>query len=883
MALVLGPLSLLGPPAQAATGAGTWSLDEAPAQLGFDEVDTISCPDPTYCVALDSNQYQDDSLIWSSGTWTTAPLVEPGGALQLNSVSCSSESFCMAVGQRSLGSQIGSGVVGVIEKWDGSTWSMVPNPQSSGANVWFSSVSCPSASRCFAAGQDDTDGGFIDSWDGASWAMSFNQQVVSLSAVSCTNPTSCVAVGGGPSNSLYSVVLAGGIWTPESVPDPGDDGFLYDVSCGSPTFCMAVGSVQAAGFGWGIGLTEEWNGESWAVVPSPDYPENYLGPGFIPGGILIADSCSSAQACVAVGYGGGGQNSSSLGYPVLAVVETWDGVAWSLTPTPAPVEPTGTAGQAPLRGVSCVPDAANAECVAVGLQDPGYGNGSALVETTSAAVGSLDATSTQIQSDGAGDLTATVTTGAPAQVTTARAAPHISAGEAAPDISAGEAAPTGSVTFMDDGLPIPSCPPVELDAGQASCSAGAGATGAITAAYSGDATFDGSSGHTGTFPVTYDANGATSGTAPVDSASPYSSSATVTVLGSGTLLRAGYTFSGWNTEPDGSGSSYASGATFTILGSTDLFAVWTPTTPPVTQPTTPPTTPPVTQPTTPPTTPPVTQPTAPPVTQPATQPPASHGYWLVGSDGGIFTKGSAQFHGSAGSLHLQRPIVGIVPTKDDGGYWLDASDGGVFSYGDTQFHGSIPGLGIHPYGSGLPDSLNAPIVGMVPSADEGGYFMVGSDGGVFAFGDAKFAGSCPGIGGCSGAAVAVMPDAGGGGYWVVTKTGNVYAFGDAPSFGSPGPQSVPVTSAVRTPDGKGYWILFADGEVANFGDAVNFGSPAGQFGGLDPAAAIFTTSDGAGYWVASADGAVTDYGDAPNDGSMLGTPLNGSIIAGTGW
>ena len=70
MALVLGPLSLLGPPAQAATGAGTWSLDEAPAQLGFEEVDTISCPDPTYCVALESNQYEDDSLILSAGTWT---------------------------------------------------------------------------------------------------------------------------------------------------------------------------------------------------------------------------------------------------------------------------------------------------------------------------------------------------------------------------------------------------------------------------------------------------------------------------------------------------------------------------------------------------------------------------------------------------------------------------------------------------------------------------------------------------------------------------------------------------------------------------------------------------------------------------------------------
>ena len=274
--------------------------------------------------------------------------------------------------------------------------------------------------------------------------------------------------------------------------------------------------------------------------------------------------------------------------------------------------------------------------------------------------------------------------------------------------------------------------------------------------------------------------------------------------------------------------------------------------------------------------------TAPPPPPPF-PPPAAHGYWLVGSDGGIFTFGSSQFYGSTGSLHLQRPVVGIVPTIDRSGYWLDASDGGIFAFGDSGFYGSIPGLGLHPAGSGQPNSLDAPIVGMVPSTDGGGYFMVASDGGVFAFGDARFAGSCPGIGGCSGAAVAVMPDASGNGYWLVTQSGHIYTFGDAPYFGAPGPQSVPVTSAVRTPDGRGYWILFANGAISNFGDAGSYGSPAGQMGGLNPATAIFTTSDGGGYWVAAANGAVASYGDAPNDGSMLGSHLNGNVIAATGF
>ncbi len=269
---------------------------------------------------------------------------------------------------------------------------------------------------------------------------------------------------------------------------------------------------------------------------------------------------------------------------------------------------------------------------------------------------------------------------------------------------------------------------------------------------------------------------------------------------------------------------------------------------------------------------------------PPPPPAAKHGYWLVGSDGGIFTFGAANFFGSTGSIKLQRPVVGITPTSDRLGYWLVASDGGIFAFGDAGYFGSIPGLGLHPAGSGQPHSLNAPIVGMVPSATGAGYFMVASDGGVFAFGDAQYEGSCPGIGGCSGSAVGVAPDGSGAGYWLVTASGHVYTFGDAANFGAPGPQSSVITSIVRTPDGRGYWILDANGSVFAYGDAASLGSLAsGQAGGLNPAAAIFTTSDGGGYWVVTSLGRVSPFGDAPNDGDISGTHLNGSIIAATGY
>ena len=161
--------------------------------------------------------------------------------------------------------------------------------------------------------------------------------------------------------------------------------------------------------------------------------------------------------------------------------------------------------------------------------------------------------------------------------------------------------------------------------------------------------------------------------------------------------------------------------------------------------------------------------------------------------------------------------------------------------------------------------------------------MVASDGGVFAFGDAKFAGSCPGIGGCSGAAVAVMPDASGNGYWLVTQSGLVYPFGDAANYGGPGPQSVPVTSAVRTPDGRGYWVLFANGAISPTAMQLSTGTLVGCLAASTRPAPSLRRGAGLAIGWLQPVAPSTITGDVPNDGSMAGVRLNGSIIAATGW
>ena len=69
------------------------------------------------------------------------------------------------------------------------------------------------------------------------------------------------------------------------------------------------------------------------------------------------------------------------------------------------------------------------------------------------------------------------------------------------------------------------------------------------------------------------------------------------------------------------------------------------------------------------------------------------GYWLVASDGGIFSFGDAAFFGSTGALSLNKAIVGMAATADGKGYRLAAGDGGIFSFGDAAYDGSASGLG----------------------------------------------------------------------------------------------------------------------------------------------------------------------------------------------
>ena len=201
----------------------------------------------------------------------------------------------------------------------------------------------------------------------------------------------------------------------------------------------------------------------------------------------------------------------------------------------------------------------------------------------------------------------------------------------------------------------------------------------------------------------------------------------------------------------------------------------------------------------------------------------------------------------------------VISDPLPGGYWILGRDGGIFAYGSAAFAGSMGG-----------HRLNQPIVGMAATPAGDGYWLVASDGGIFAFGAAAFYGSTGSIR-LNQPIVGMTTSPSGRGYRLVASDGGIFSFGDAPFFGSTGSIRLnrPIVGMAATPAGGGYWLVASDGGIFAFGDAAFHGSMAGTplhrpIVGMEP------TPSGKGYWLVGGDGGVFAFGDAPDLGSVPG-------------
>ncbi len=233
----------------------------------------------------------------------------------------------------------------------------------------------------------------------------------------------------------------------------------------------------------------------------------------------------------------------------------------------------------------------------------------------------------------------------------------------------------------------------------------------------------------------------------------------------------------------------------------------------------------------------------------------------------------------SGTAAPQRPAPVAPPPKPpptvagmatpNGGYQLVASDGGVFSFGDAAFAGSGVDLG-----------LSEPIVGGANNKTGDGYVLFGQRGGVFTFGSAGFHGSGSELP-LQGFVVGGAMSPSGRGYTLFADDGAVFAFGDAGFHGNAvdQPLGAPVVGGAVTPAGNGYWLVGADGGVFAFGNAPFLGSLVGLAPLRAPVVGMATTPTGDGYWLVGADGGVYAFGDAPFTGSAADQSLPDAVKA----
>ena len=211
------------------------------------------------------------------------------------------------------------------------------------------------------------------------------------------------------------------------------------------------------------------------------------------------------------------------------------------------------------------------------------------------------------------------------------------------------------------------------------------------------------------------------------------------------------------------------------------------------------------------------------------------------------------------------------------GYWMVGEDGAVYAFGAAGHLGDATRL-----------LGTAKAVDLEPTPSYGGYWIVDDTGRVFSFGDARHFGNAERgrlVAGEQVTSLSATPS--GAGYWIFTNRGRVLALGDARHAGDLAAIKLngPVLDSIPTPSGLGYYMVGSDGGIFAFGDAVFHGS----MGGVrlnQPVQSLVPDGDGRGYWLVASDGGVFAF-DAPFRGSMghtrLNRPMTGMVPFGNGY
>jgi len=276
------------------------------------------------------------STIHFDGTqWTAfpAPLINGDNTSYLNGLVVVSPTEAWAAGNINIGlANPGQ----VIEHWDGTQWSVFPNPTlPAGTQPSLYGMAKVSADNIWAVGAllaGPSLFALFEHWDGTSWKATAGPFHGFFNAVSADAADDIWAVGCGN----FSEHFDGKTWSFVPTPNVGTG-----PNCLNGVLALGPKDVWAVGYSTATQrpppgqfdvptktLIEHWDGTNWTVVPSPNVgPHSQFQSNRLLG--VVAVSPTDLWAFGSFFAASGSENQMTL-------VLHWDGTAWSLVPSPNP-------------------------------------------------------------------------------------------------------------------------------------------------------------------------------------------------------------------------------------------------------------------------------------------------------------------------------------------------------------------------------------------------------------------------------------------------------------------------------------------------------------------------------------------------------------------
>ncbi len=294
-AVVLAAFAMLSAPM--AASASPWTRAQLPGIAGKVFLLGVSCPSPSLCVAVGTNNLIATSTDPTGGEadWNVvyagegpSPYISPSAPFisgrQIQDVSCPSLGLCVAVTNQ--------GNIYTSTEPTGPAWAWNVTPiDGNGRNIHLEGVSCPTVSLCVAVTGGRNDSGKVftstnPTGGAAAWQVTQLDESLDLRAVSCGSPSLCVAVGN-EGRIVTSTDPIGGASSWTVIGAPAGPGGLRGVACVAAPLCVSGNKSGNL-----LSSTNPTGSSSWSTFNGGTSVQ------------ITGVSCPSASECLAVDNNG---------------------------------------------------------------------------------------------------------------------------------------------------------------------------------------------------------------------------------------------------------------------------------------------------------------------------------------------------------------------------------------------------------------------------------------------------------------------------------------------------------------------------------------------------------------------------------------------------